>query len=73
MSEAHFEFFKVWPENYGKFPDVPEPPVPPEPPTPPTPPIPPNPTTCGVLHWYDHFDKTLNFRAAWAHLMGGHK
>jgi hypothetical protein len=65
MSEAHFEFFKVWPENYGKFPDVPEPPVPPTPPTPPPA------TICGKIHWYQHL-KTLNFKAAWAHLRGRH-
>jgi hypothetical protein len=71
ISRAYHDVYGVWPENYGKFPDVP--PAPPVPPTPPTPPIPPPATTCGVAHWYNHFDKTWNFKAAFEHLLGKHK
>jgi hypothetical protein len=34
-------------------------------------PIIPDPTTCGLNHWYQHL-KTLNFKAAWDHLLGKH-
>jgi hypothetical protein len=54
-------------ENEGKYP-----PIPPTPPTPPVPPVPPPATTCGLAHWYNHFSKSLNFKAVWQHLIGKH-
>lgn len=51
-------------ENFGKWPDAWVDPDPPDPPDPP-------PTTCGKNHWWEHL-KTLNFKAAWDHLLGRH-
>jgi hypothetical protein len=55
-----------------------EPPAPPTGPTGPTAPTGPTgptapipPTTCGLNYWYQHL-KTLNFKAAWDHLLGKH-
>ena len=66
IAQAYKRVCGAFPHDYGKYPK-------PEPePEPPTPPEPPKPTTCGVSKWYQHFKKTLNFRAAWDHLMGRH-
>ena len=69
MAQACFDYYGVWPENWGK-PFVPE--LEPITPDPVTPPIPDD----GVVEsepctlWY-HL-KRLNFRAAWEHLLGKH-
>jgi hypothetical protein len=67
ISEMYKQRFGKWPDNYTKYPDDWIDPVTPEP-EPPTPPIP-VPEKCTL--WY-HL-KRLNFRAAWAHILGRHK
>ena len=66
ISDAYFNQFGFWPENYGRYPnDWIEPPGPIDPnpnPIPPTPPC----TFWGHL-------KRLNFKAAIEHLLGKHK
>ena len=72
-AKAYHDFYKVWPENWGK-PFVPEPT--PEPlPEPIIPPViiiddeeKPDEPPCTILY---HL-KRLNFRAAWEHLLGKH-
>ena len=59
-------------ECYDKYPEPTPIIVDPTIPTTPTNPVVVTTKKCGVDKWYQHFKKSLNFKAAFAHLLGKH-